>query len=196
MTAHDPHSRHRPDDRHGPHDRHRPDDRHRPEDRHHPDDRHRPDDRRRPEDRHRPEDPGQAALPADLVAVLAEIVPPGGAFRHREHIHLAYLAVQRHGAGAAAQVSGWIRQLAEYQRAPQKFNATVTKAWVEIVAHHAAAAPAGADFAAFATRYPELLDKRLLNRHYTSRALASPAARAGWLEPDLAAFPWTATPAP
>ncbi len=30
------------------------------------------------------------------------IVPPGGAFRHREQIHLAYIAVQRYGPGKAA----------------------------------------------------------------------------------------------
>jgi len=135
--------------------------------------------------------PHDAALPADLAAALAEIVPPGGAFRHREHIHLAYLAVQRHGAGrAAGVVSGWIRQLAAYQRVPQKFNATVTRAWTELVAYHMAAAPPGTDFASFADRYPALLDKRLLARHYTARTLASPAARTGWAEPDLASFPW------
>jgi hypothetical protein len=114
----------------------------------------------------------------------------GGSFRHREHIHLAYLAVQWHGADLAAGVmSGWIRQLAAYQRAPQKFNATVTRAWTEIVAHHMAAAPPPADFASFADRYPALLDKRLLTKHYTARTLASPAARKGWAEPDLLPFP-------
>ena len=140
---------------------------------------------------HHPHDPHDAALPADLAAALAEIVPPGGEFRHREHIHLAYLAVQRHGADrAAGVVSGWIRQLAAYQRVPQKFNATVTRAWTELVAYHMAAAPPGTDFASFADRYPALLDKRLLARHYTARTLASPAARTGWAEPDLASFPW------
>ena len=129
--------------------------------------------------------------PEELAGLLAEIVPPGGAFRHREHIHLAYLAVARHGTALAAdKVSGWIRHLAAYQRAPQKFNATVTRAWTEIVAHHMAFAPPGRDFADFVGRYPALLDKRLLTRHYTARTLASPAARTGWVEPDLAAFPW------
>jgi len=132
-----------------------------------------------------------AAMPAELAAILAEIVPPGGAFRHREHIHLAYIAVQRYGTDRAAEVvAGWISHLAAYQRAPQKFHVTVTRAWVEIVAHHMAAAPPVPDFAAFADRYPTLLDKRLLTRHYSSRTLASPAAKTGWLEPDLAAFPW------
>jgi hypothetical protein len=131
-------------------------------------------------------------VPAELAALLAEIVPSGGSFRHREHIHLAYLAVQRHGAHrAAGVVSGWIRQLGVYQRAPQKFNSTVTRAWTEIVAHHMAAAPPTTNFASFADRYPALLDKRLLTRHhYTARTLASPAARTGWAEPDLLPFPW------
>jgi hypothetical protein len=143
--------------------------------------------------RHHPHHPaGQSpAIPAELTAILAEIVPPGGAFRHREHIHLAYLAVQRYGpAEAVGAVAGWIRGIAAYQRAPQKFHATVTRAWVEIIAHHMAAAPPATDFAAFAARHPALLDKRLLTRHYSSRALASPAAKAGWVEPDLAGFPW------
>ena len=138
--------------------------------------------------------PGHAAaLPAELTAILAEIVSPGGAFRHREHVHLAYIAVQRYGpAGAADAVAGWIRHLAAYRRAPQKFHVTVTRAWVEIVAHHMAAGPAAPDFPTFADRHPPLLDKRLLTKHYSSRALASPAARTGWLEPDLAPFPWHA----
>jgi hypothetical protein len=135
--------------------------------------------------------PGQpAAMPAELTAILAEILPPGGAFRHREHVHLAYIAVQRYGPDKGVDVvAGWLRHLAAYHRAPQKFHVTVTRAWVEIVAHHMATCPAR-DFAAFADRYPQLLDKRLLTRHYSSRALASPAARTGWLDPDLASFPW------
>ena len=38
------------------------------------------------------------AMPADLAEILAEVVPPGGAFRHRQHIHLAFLTC----AGTAA----------------------------------------------------------------------------------------------
>jgi hypothetical protein len=140
---------------------------------------------------HPPRAPGARAMPPELAAVLAEVVPPGGAFRHRQHIHLAFLAVQRHGAaGAADVVARWITHIAAYERAPQKFNATVTRAWTEIVAHHVASGPSGADFASFADGNPALFDKRLLARHYSARLLASPAARAGWVEPDLARFPW------
>ena len=149
-----------------------------------------PADHGRPDRSHRPAD-HTAAMPAELAAILTRIVPPGGRFGHREHIHLAYIAVRRYGPAKAAEVvAGWIRHLAAYQRAPQKFHTTVTRAWVEIVAHHMAAGPPAPDFATFADRYPPLLDKRLLTRHYSSRVLASPAAKTSWREPDLARFPW------
>lgn len=132
-------------------------------------------------------------LPADLAEIMTAVLPPDGSFRHRQHIHLAFIAVRRYGAAAAPQLlSRWIRHLAAYERAPQKYNATVTRAWTEIVAHHIDADPSAADFGAFADRHPGLLDKRLLARHYSSVLLASPAARRGWVPPDLAAFPWSA----
>jgi hypothetical protein len=48
----------------------------------------------------------------------------------------------------------------------------------------------------FARRNPALLDKRLLSRHYRSSTLAADPARHGWVEPDLAPFPWPAQPSP
>jgi hypothetical protein len=141
--------------------------------------------------RHQPAEPART-LPPELAEVLAEVAPGGTPFRHRQHIHLAWVAVQRYGASRApAVVARWIRQVAAYERATQKFNATMTRAWTELVAHHVTAGPAGvAGFAAFAASNPGLLDKRLLSGHYSARALASAAARSGWVEPDLAAFPW------
>jgi hypothetical protein len=152
-----------------------------------------------------------AELPGELAELLAGVIPPDAGFRHRQHIHLAYLTVRRHGtAEAAVRIGSWIRQLAAYERAPQKYNATVTRAWTEIVGHHVAAdlagrgsvaatpAPARAavagDFEDFAARHPVLLDKRLLTRHYSPAALASAAARTGWVEPDRVPFPWRPRP--
>jgi len=160
-------------------------------------------------------------IPAELAKILEEIVPPGGApggassgesgrapgsgpgprpgsapdgaFRHRQHIHLAFIAVRRYGAAQAAdRISGWIRHLTAH--APQKYHATITRAWTEIVGHHVAADPSVTDFDVFAERNRALLDKRLLARHYTAALLASPQARAGWVEPDAAAFPWSSGP--
>jgi hypothetical protein len=139
-------------------------------------------------------------MPAELARILSEIVPPGdgtdgaavrpGAFRHRQHIHLAFIAVRRDGtARASGLVGDWIRHLTAH--APQKYHATVTRAWTEIVGHHVAEDPSVTDFGAFIERHPALLDKRLLSRHYSSRMLASARARTGWVEPDLVPFPWS-----
>jgi hypothetical protein len=138
----------------------------------------------------------------ELAAILPAITGPAGEFGHREHIGLAFWAVRRYGMPeAASKVRAWLRQLAAYQRAPQKYHDTVSRAWMEIVAHHVAADPGCADpgcadpgcadFGAFAGRHPALLDKRLLTRHYRSATLASAQARRDWVEPDLLPFPWS-----
>lgn len=134
-------------------------------------------------------------IPAELARMLSQIVPPGGGFGHYQHVHLAFLTAREQGTAAAvAKVSGWIRHLTAYQKRPQKFNATMTRAWTEIVGHYVDADRAAsqmADFADFARRHPALLDKRLLSRHYSPAVLANQAARAGWVEPDVAPFPWS-----
>ena len=136
--------------------------------------------------------PHHGPADAELTALLPEITGPDGEFRHRQHIHLAFLAVRRYGMPEAiTRICGWIRHIAAYERAPQKFHHTVSRAWVEIVAHHIEADPNCAEFGIFAARHPALLDKRLLSRHYRSSTLAAPAARHGWVEPDLLPFPWS-----
>jgi hypothetical protein len=124
--------------------------------------------------------------------LMAEVTASAGAFGHREHVHLTWLAVREVRMPAAiALVSDGIQRTARYAGAPQKYHATISRAWVELVAHHAAEHDQP-DFAAFADRNPALLDKRLLTRFYRSRTLASTRARTSWVEPDLAPFPWTA----
>ncbi|MFD4908761.1 hypothetical protein [Kitasatospora purpeofusca] len=63
---------------------------------------------------------------------------------------------------------------------------------MELVGHHAAEHGED-DFTAFADHHPALLDKRLLTRFYRPATLADPQAKAGWVEPDLAPFPWADT---
>jgi hypothetical protein len=121
--------------------------------------------------------------------LLAEVMSTADRFGHRQHIHLTWLAVRRYGTGpAVALVSDGIRRTARYAGAPQKYHATVSRAWVELVGHHAAAHP-GDDFDAFADDNPALFDKRLLTRFYRSSTLAAPEARTGWVEPDLRPIP-------
>jgi hypothetical protein len=126
----------------------------------------------------------------EFAAILPAISGPDGEFGHRQHINLAFWAVRRYGMPeAAAKVCGWIQQLTVYQHAPQKYHHTVSRAWMELVAHHVAGDPDCAVFGDFADRYPALLDKRLLSRHYRSATLASAPARHDWVEPDLLPLP-------
>ena len=96
--------------------------------------------------RHQPAEPGKPRpLPPELAGVLAEVAPGGTPFRHRQHIHLAWVAVQRYGASRApGVVADWIRHVAAYARAPQKYTGTMTLAWSGLVAHHVTAGPDGA----------------------------------------------------
>ncbi|HEY4023562.1 MAG TPA: hypothetical protein VGM75_33110 [Pseudonocardiaceae bacterium] len=126
----------------------------------------------------------------DFHELMAEIARPDHRFGHREHVELTWLAVRRHGTAEAIDlISDGIRRTASYAGKPRKYHATVSRAWVELVGHHVGASDA-ADFDTFAERNPALLDKRLLIRFYRSSTLAGDAARTGWVEPDLAPFPW------
>jgi hypothetical protein len=117
-------------------------------------------------------------------------------FGHRQHIHLTWLAVRRYGIDTAtAMISDGIQRTARYAGAPQKYNATISRAWVELVGHHVASSDDDA-FDAFADRYPALLDKRLLAHHYRSSTLATVEARSGWVEPDLEPLPVPTKPSP
>jgi hypothetical protein len=134
-----------------------------------------------------PRQPG----PADpFGGLMAEVMASAARFGHREHVHLTWLAVSRYGIPAAIDlVSDGIQRTARYAGAPQKYHATVSRAWVEVIGHHAASAP-GDDFTSFIDRHPALLSKRLLSKHYTPATLASTPARTSWVEPDLSPFPW------
>jgi hypothetical protein len=121
--------------------------------------------------------------------LMGEVMSTAERFGHREHVKLTWLAVRRCGtAEAVALISDGIRRTARYAGAPQKYNPTVSRAWVELTAYHMAEVP-DESFEELLRRNPGLMDKRLLTRFYHSRTLASPAARRGWVAPDLHAFP-------
>jgi hypothetical protein len=122
--------------------------------------------------------------------LMSEVLAGAERFGHRQHVHLTWLAVRRYGTATAVDlVSEGIQRTARYAGAPQKYNATVSRAWVELVGHHADHTST-ADFGTFADRSPALLDKKLLTRFYRSSTLASDRARTGWVQPDLSPFPW------
>jgi hypothetical protein len=75
----------------------------------------------------------------DFDGLMEEAMRGAERFGHREHLRLTWLAVRRYGVGGAVGVvSDGIRQTARYAGAPQKYHATVSRAWVELVGYHVA----------------------------------------------------------
>jgi hypothetical protein len=129
---------------------------------------------------------------SEFTALMSEVMADAPRFGHRQHVHLTWLAVRRHSVAEASElIAGGIRQAASDAGAPEKYHATMTRAWVELVRFHTAEHP-DPDFSAFLARNPALLDKRLLGRFYRPDTLAGEAARQRWVEPDLVPFPWNA----
>jgi hypothetical protein len=78
---------------------------------------------------------GNASIFPEL---MADVMATARRFGHREHVHLTWLAVRRCRVPAAVGlVSDGIRHTARYAGAPQKYHATVSQAWVELVGYHA-----------------------------------------------------------
>ncbi|MFJ8164986.1 hypothetical protein ACIRBY_29240 [Streptomyces sp. NPDC096136] len=127
--------------------------------------------------------------PGSFEELMAEATASTGRFGHREHVHLTWLAVRAHGPAAADLVGEGILATATRAGVPGRFHATLTRAWVELVAHGLDGGEPARDFDEFAVRNPELLDKELPKRFYSEAALASPEAKAAWTEPDLAPLP-------
>jgi hypothetical protein len=135
-----------------------------------------------------------AGDPSAFSELMTDVLSRARRFSHRQHVELTWLAVRRYGTAAAIPlVSEGIKHAAAYSSTPRKYNATISRAWVEMVGHHAEQHDA-ATFDDFADRHPALLDKRLLIRFYRPATLASPAARTGWVPPDRAPFPWRKAP--
>lgn len=102
-------------------------------------------------------------------------------FRHVDHLRLAWLYLSQHGWDEGIQrIRSGIQQFAAAHGASGKYHETITLFWARLV-HQAMTAET--DFDALIAQHPQLLDIRLMNRHYSPERLA--AGRNRWLEPDL-----------
>jgi hypothetical protein len=125
----------------------------------------------------------------DDLQTLEEILVARGGFGHREHLELVWSYLGRYSIHAAGEaVAGAIRHVARRHGAPDKYHDTMTQAWVRLVAFHRAGSQA-LTFDEFLAENPGLLDRSLLERHYTRDLLFSQSARATWIEPNIRDLP-------
>jgi hypothetical protein len=115
---------------------------------------------------------------------------PNEAFRHRDHIRLAWIYLRDSDLdGAITRITESIRRYADHHGASGRYHETLTQAWARIVALAIAATPRAASVDELLAAHPHLLDKGLPLRHFSGTLLWSDAARRQWVEPDLRPFP-------
>jgi hypothetical protein len=111
---------------------------------------------------------------------------------HEAHVRTAFLFAQQHSLDEAhIRLRAGIIRLNErhglVETSSRGYFETLTRAWLTVVSAARRSQPASSH--ELLAQHPQLLERGLLHRHYTPALLASPRARAIYLEPDLAPLP-------
>ena len=98
---------------------------------------------------------------AQFLAAFESCTLAASAFRHYEHVRVAWLYL---GAApleeATALMGAGIRHFALYHTGSEgKYNETLTRAWIRLVAHARVTSPGAPTFAIFAAANPALFDR-------------------------------------
>lgn len=107
-------------------------------------------------------------------------------FHHADHVRMAWLYVREHGLeGAVPAFTRDLRAFAVAKGAPALYHATITWAYLALVAERAARVPEAA-WDAFAAANADLFAWKpsAIDAYYSSERLWSEAARASFLLPD------------
>ena len=83
-----------------------------------------------------------------------------------------------------------IQHVAAAGGVPEKYNETVSRFWVRIVAHAMERSSSQAGFEPLVEAHPALLDKELPLRHWSPAVLWSDLAKREWVEPDVCPIPF------
>jgi hypothetical protein len=100
-----------------------------------------------------------------------------GAFRHADHVRVAFEMLRRHAFQDAVQpFCSSLQGIAARAGNPGAYHATVTLAFLSLIAERSASVLHG-DFESFASANADLMDKSVLTRWYAPERLASEIAR-------------------
>lgn len=105
-------------------------------------------------------------------------------FGHEDHVRTAYEMLDHYDfVDACSRYALTIKAMADSAGAPKKYNATITFAFMSLIAERKSKVDcAGAD--AFLRANPDLLERRVLHAWYTAERLTSDLARKQFLLPD------------
>lgn len=108
-----------------------------------------------------------------------------GAFKHLDHIGVAYEMLRREDfVRAAARYASGIHQLATSAGVPEKYNVTITMAFLSLIAERMRTTPHDG-YADFIAQNQDLLEKDVLGTWYSPERIQSALARSVFLMPDI-----------
>ncbi len=126
-------------------------------------------------------------MSGNYTAVLRDLIDgtlDPKTFSHKDHVGVAYEAIARHDIfEATSLVAAGLRNLAERAGAPEKFNATITMAFMSLVAERMYGG-AYATACDFIEDNSDLLEKSVLTPWYSDARLKSDLSRAVPLLPE------------
>jgi hypothetical protein len=126
----------------------------------------------------------------EFLAAFETATIPNQAFRHREHLRMAWLYVRRDGAAAGTErICAGLRHFASVNGVPHLYHDTLTRFWARLMAHVVEVFPGLTRFDDVLACYAGFEDRRLAYRHWRADTLDAPRARRQWVEPDLVALP-------
>jgi hypothetical protein len=121
---------------------------------------------------------------SELARFIRGELDPGN-FRHHEHVRMGFEMLRRHNfVETALHYSEALRAMTAKIGKPGVFHQTTTIAFLALIAERLQAG-GQADFTEFAAANPDLMVKSVLTRWYSRERLASEAARATFVLPDL-----------
>lgn len=108
-------------------------------------------------------------------------------FGHADHVRMAFAMLAEAGfIEGAARYGSAIRRMAVSAGKPEAYHLTITIAFLALIGERMASGGAS-DYAHFATANPDLFEKHILSRYYSSTRLKTPMARSTFLLPDRTA---------
>lgn len=132
-------------------------------------------------------------LMTDLASSLLEhfeqqqISAPG--FGHRDHVQVAFEMLEAYEfVDACTRYACTIRAMAESVDVLEKYNATITFAFMSLIAERKSQM-GSANLESFLEENPDLLNRNVLKSYYTDERLASATARRQFLLPDKVSGP-------
>jgi hypothetical protein len=122
----------------------------------------------------------------ELLAGFEAATLPDDAFRHEQHVHVAWLFLRRYGMpGALTEFPRALKRFAAAKGKPRLYHETITWAFLLVVAERQARCPADS-WRAFAGANADLLQWKpsVLDQYYEPETLTSELARRVFVMPD------------